>query len=58
MLFYRLARLVSFPGVPVFTTCPVVLFTSSILSIILSPAATLALGLVFVFPKDVTTLLF
>nr|DAE75543.1 MAG TPA: hypothetical protein [Caudoviricetes sp.] len=56
-MFYRLARLVSFPGVPVFTTCPVVLLTSFMLSIILSPAATLALGLASVFPKDVNTLL-
>jgi hypothetical protein len=57
VLFCRLARFVSFPGVPVFTTWPVVLLTSSMLSIILSPAATLALGLAFVFPNDVITLL-
>jgi hypothetical protein len=58
VLSFKFAKFVSFPSLPSLTTYPVVLLTSSILSITLSPAATLALAGACILPADVTTLLF
>jgi len=58
VLLFKFAKFVSFPSSPSLTTYPVVLLTSSMLSITLSPAATLALDGACILPADVTTLLF